>query len=163
VTYVIMVAWTFSFLPFLFVLTATKGVQEISVVLHQPENGDEFSPSKKEKGHQQQQRGMLSIIFTTEIWSLIFSVLTQDGPYAAVRIYAVVRYNLITYSILYFICKNLLVVVLVLYRLFVICIHKHFNNDDDDDKSKKESNKTDKNANGSIQAKGLEDGRLLFI
>lgn len=132
-TYVIMVVWTFSFMQFLFVLTSTKGPQEISVALHQPDGAASPSPSSTSSSVRRQERGMLSIIFTTEIWSLLFSVLTQDAPYAAVRIYALVHYELITYSIIYFICKNVLVVILVLYRLLVICIHKHFSKDDDEE------------------------------
>ncbi|XP_076459154.1 transmembrane protein 26-like [Babylonia areolata] len=110
-TYVIMGVWTFSFVQFLFVLTATKSPQQVAVI---HDNGGERRPKVKV--------GLIEVLFTTESWSLLFSVMTQDGPYGAVRIYTVVKHNLITYSIIFFICKNLFVICLILYRLFVVCM-----------------------------------------
>lgn len=121
-TYVIMGVWSVSFVQFLFVLTATKSPQEVAVV-------HTSTAAEKQKG--KQNASILEVMFTTEIWSLLFSVMTQDGPYAAVRIYTVVKHSLITYSIIFFICKNLLVVCLVFYRLVVICVHMAQHNDDD--------------------------------
>ena len=76
-------------------------------------------------------------MFTTEIWGLALSVLVQDCPFVAVRIYALAKYNVFTFSIVYFTCKNLLVISLVIYRLIVICAQQSRNDDnggDEDDK-----------------------------
>ncbi|KAK7112504.1 transmembrane protein 26-like [Littorina saxatilis] len=123
-TYVIMAVWSVSFAQFLFVLTATKSPQQVAVI--------HDNQSEETKQRRKQSAGLLEVIFTTEIWSLIFSVMTQDGPYGAVRIYTVTKHNLITYSIIFYICKNLLVVCLVLYRLMVICVHMGEDDDNDD-------------------------------
>ena len=133
-TYVIMGVWSFSFIQFLFVLTATKSPQEVGVV------HTSAADEKRRKG--KPTPGLLEVMFTTEIWSLLFSVITQDGPYAAVRIYTVVTHNLITYSILFFICKNLLVICLVFYRLVVVCVNMAQHDDDDDDDASSVSNKS---------------------
>jgi len=137
-TYVIMGVWSVSFVQFLFVLTATKSPQEVAVV-------HTSTAAEKQKG--KQNASILEVMFTTEIWSLLFSVMTQDGPYAAVRIYTVVKHNLITYSIIFFICKNLLVVCLVFYRLVVICVHMAQHNDDD--------NHNDNASTGSRESKNV--------
>ena len=135
-TYVIMGVWSVSFVQFLFVLTATKSPQEVAVV-------HTSTAAEKQKG--KQNASILEVMFTTEIWSLLFSVMTQDGPYAAVRIYTLIKHSLITYSIIFFICKNLLVVCLVFYRLVVICVHMAQHNDDD--------NHNDNASTGSSESK----------
>nr|KAG5694464.1 hypothetical protein BaRGS_014195 [Batillaria attramentaria] len=67
---------------------------------------------------------LTQMIFTTEIWSLALGVLVQDGPYAAIRIYTMVKHNLITYSIIFFVSKNVLVICLACYRLVALCLDK---------------------------------------
>ena len=60
----------------------------------------------------------------------MLTFICQDGPYLSIRLYAMIAYRLITYSIIFFTCKNLFIIGLLLYRLFVVCTEKE---DDDDD------------------------------
>ena len=113
-TYVILIVWSLSLSQFVFVLTTTHRSDD-NVVKN--DNSINLSKIKRKKN----EHNAAYIVFSTEIWSLLYSVLVQDGPYLAVRVYIVVRYNLITYSIIFFICKNILVISLVIYRLIAIC------------------------------------------
>jgi hypothetical protein len=89
-------------------------------------------------------------MFSTEVWSLLFSMMVQDGPYAGVRIYTLIKYDLLTYSIIFFICKNMLVICLVFYRLIIICVTKCVDDDDDDEveKGSVDFNRYDNNSVG---------------
>lgn len=61
-------------------------------------------------------------IFGIEILSLLISFLLMDGPYCALRLYAIIVYNVVSYGIIFFTCKNILMLVLLMYRMFIICI-----------------------------------------
>lgn len=124
-TYVVLGVWSLSLLQFVFVLTATKNTLKLRGV--QPAITAARTRQKKKK------HGVCEFMFTTEIWSLLFSVVVQDGPYAATRIYTLLTYDLLTYSIIFFICKNLLVISLVFYRLAIICVERCIDDDDDED------------------------------
>lgn len=98
-----------------------------------------------------QKCSVMQVMFSTEVWSLLFSMMVQDGPYAGVRIYTLVTYDLITYSIIFFICKNMLVICLVCYRLIIICVAKCMDDDDEEeevDKASLEFNRYDANSVG---------------
>ena len=110
-TYVIMCVWSLSFVQFLFVLTTAKNPQRAAVV-HDVNSGGKVS-----------RPGLCEAMLTTEIWSLLLSAMTLDWPYAVVRIYTMAFHSLITYSIIYFTCKNLFVICLITYRLVVVCLH----------------------------------------
>ena len=140
-TYVVLGVWSLSLLQFVFVLTATKNPQKIRVLHDQPTEEEQAHERRRKK-----KRSLLEVMFATEIWSLLFSVMVQDGPYAATRIYTVVKYDLLTYSIIFFICKNILVICLVFYRLTVVCIHKCTDDDDDDDEDAASDNSENKSS-----------------
>ncbi|XP_046370055.1 transmembrane protein 26-like [Haliotis rufescens] len=123
-TYVILVLWSISLLQFSIVLTATKSPKKSRPALVHPE--DEFEEEKKKTC------GSCCGCLKTEIWSLLLSFLMQDGPFLTCRLYGLIRYNLITYSIIFYTCKNLFVVMLLIYRLLVLCC---FENESETDKA----------------------------
>ncbi|XP_076458666.1 transmembrane protein 26-like [Babylonia areolata] len=143
-TYTILAVWSLSLLQFVMVLTSTRSSRKAQVT-HDPRTTTTTTSSEGREGgrrggdqKKKKKRSMLEIIFATEIWSLMFSILVQDGPYAAVRIYTLVRYDLLTYSIIFFICKNLLVICLVLYRLVVIFLYKCSASDKEEEEDEEE-------------------------
>lgn len=119
-TFVVLIIWTVSLLQFCFVLTATRNVKRGRVAL-------QIAP-KKTIG--------CSSCCSTEVWSILVAMLMQDIPFVSIRLYTIITYNLINYSIIFFTAKNLLVVMLLLYRFVVICGHRH---DKEDDKSQDSS------------------------
>ena len=56
----------------------------------------------------------------TELWAVMISLLVQDGPYLVTRLYIIFRYNIFDHSMIFFTCKNALLLFLMAYRLFVV-------------------------------------------
>lgn len=102
-----LTVWSVSLLQFTFVFTAAKNPKKIR--LGTTEN---IYHDVKEK----------RAVFGIEILSLLISFLLMDGPYCALRLYAIIVYKVVSYGIIFFTCKNILMLVLLLYRLFIICI-----------------------------------------
>lgn len=104
-TLAVLVIWSISLLQFCFVLTATRNVKRGRVALQ----------TSSSKGSIK-----CSSCCSTEVWSILVAMLMQDIPFVSIRIYTIATYNLINYSIIFFTAKNLLVVMLLLYRFAVI-------------------------------------------
>ena len=119
-TYAILIIWTVSLVQFCFVLTATKNTKKSRVVHNSLDAEDDHSGNR------------CSACVTSEIWSILVAMCMQDVPFLVVRMYSIVKFELITYSIIFFTAKNVLVTMLLLYRLIVICGHKNEDSDSDD-------------------------------
>ena len=57
-----------------------------------------------------------------EVWGIMSTLILQDGPFLATRLYVMIGKNAIHQMIIFFTCKNLLIVILQLYRLIVIAV-----------------------------------------
>merc|ERR1712039_419515 len=76
--------------------------------------------------------GCIGRLVYTEIWSLIVTCLAQEGPFLFVRTYTIYKYNIVNYSIIFFLCKNVLVVMLLVYRFIVLFVEMANEGGDDD-------------------------------
>ncbi|XP_071792566.1 transmembrane protein 26-like [Asterias amurensis] len=56
-----------------------------------------------------------------EIWALWITIVMQDGPFLAMRLYLLIDYNIINQMMLFFTLKNFLVIMLQLYRMAIVC------------------------------------------
>lgn len=115
-TYAILCVWTVSLLQFTFVLTSTHSPRKTRMGFQT----DEEPELDEDEPHQ----GCLKSFFQTEVWSICVNFLFQDGPYLTVRMYTMVAFQLLTYSIIFFTAKNALLVMLLVYRLCVLCCDK---------------------------------------
>ncbi|XP_056628442.1 transmembrane protein 26 [Triplophysa dalaica] len=61
---------------------------------------------------------------SSEVWSLLLTVGLQDGPFLIYRLYLMIRENVLNQLMIFFTCKNILVVLLEVYRICVV----HFEN-----------------------------------
>uniref|UniRef100_A0A3P8SSU0 Transmembrane protein 26a n=1 Tax=Amphiprion percula TaxID=161767 RepID=A0A3P8SSU0_AMPPE len=57
---------------------------------------------------------------SSEVWSLLLTVGLQDGPFLLYRIYLMVQEQVLNQLMIFFTCKNILIVLLELYRIFVL-------------------------------------------
>ncbi|KAM9504462.1 transmembrane protein 26 [Salvelinus alpinus] len=57
---------------------------------------------------------------SSEVWSLLLTVGLQDGPFLIYRLYLMIRENVLNQLMIFFTCKNILVVLLEFYRIFVV-------------------------------------------
>ncbi len=56
----------------------------------------------------------------SEIWSILITLVFQDGPFLALRLTAVINYNVRTFVTMFFTCKNAIILFLQVYRLVSI-------------------------------------------
>ena len=96
IVYAILAVWSASLLQFTFPLSAKKQKKT-------------FARKRRDK--------ICGWFYETEIWSLLLTVLLQDGPFLAVRIYCLINYELYSYEIIFFTSKNALIILLQLYRV----------------------------------------------
>ncbi|XP_036388597.1 transmembrane protein 26 [Megalops cyprinoides] len=57
---------------------------------------------------------------SSEVWSLLLTVGLQDGPFLVYRLYLMVRERVLNQLMIFFTCKNILVVLLEIYRILVV-------------------------------------------
>uniref|UniRef100_A0A1B0DH39 Uncharacterized protein n=1 Tax=Phlebotomus papatasi TaxID=29031 RepID=A0A1B0DH39_PHLPP len=55
-----------------------------------------------------------------DAWGIALNILLQDAPFLAFRLLIIIHYNVISYMNVFFTCKNTLVILLQLYRLYVV-------------------------------------------
>ncbi|XP_056320221.1 transmembrane protein 26 [Danio aesculapii] len=57
---------------------------------------------------------------SSEVWSLLLTVGLQDGPFLIYRLYLMIRESVLNQLMIFFTCKNILTVLLEVYRIFVV-------------------------------------------
>ncbi|XP_059379578.1 transmembrane protein 26-like [Carassius carassius] len=57
---------------------------------------------------------------SSEVWSLLLTVGLQDGPFLIYRLYLMIRENVLNQLMIFFTCKNILIVLLEVYRICVV-------------------------------------------
>ncbi|XP_015235689.1 PREDICTED: transmembrane protein 26-like [Cyprinodon variegatus] len=57
---------------------------------------------------------------SNEIWSLLLTVGLQDAPFLVYRLYLMIKEKVQNQLMIFFTCKNILIVLLELYRIFVV-------------------------------------------
>ena len=56
-----------------------------------------------------------------EVVYTCMSIFLQDGPFLVLRLYIMIRLRLITYSLVFFVLKNIVTILLLFYRLGLMC------------------------------------------
>ncbi len=111
----ILAVWALSLLQFTLVLTATKE-NKSRPVTDRGSKGRSYKMAVTEDDPGYCETGCCE----SEVWSILIMVFFQDGPFLAVRLYSLLTYHIISYSIIFFTSKNVLVILLQFYRLLVI-------------------------------------------
>ncbi|XP_015192440.2 transmembrane protein 26-like isoform X3 [Lepisosteus oculatus] len=57
---------------------------------------------------------------SSEVWSLLVTVGMQDGPFLIYRLYLIVQEGVLNQSMIFFTCKNILIVLIEIYRIIVV-------------------------------------------
>nr|VZI38287.1 unnamed protein product [Spirometra erinaceieuropaei] len=65
------------------------------------------------------------VCFGTELWALFMSLMLQDVPFLGLRLALVLRFNVRSYSNVFFTCKNSLLILLQVFRSAVILQECH--------------------------------------
>ncbi|XP_075989626.1 transmembrane protein 26 [Anticarsia gemmatalis] len=93
--------WSWSLMQFTVVLTATK--------------------SRKSRGAaNRSDMNSRACCCTIEVCAIIMNIALQDAPFLAFRLLIICHYKIINYMNIFFTCKNTLVILLQIYRLYVL-------------------------------------------
>ncbi|CAH2064995.1 unnamed protein product, partial [Iphiclides podalirius] len=94
--------WSWSLMQFTVVLTATK--------------------SRKTRGtaHRSDMNTSRACCCSIEVCAIIMNIALQDAPFLAFRLLIIAHYKIINYMNIFFTCKNTLVILLQIYRLYVL-------------------------------------------
>ncbi|XP_033104673.1 transmembrane protein 26-like isoform X2 [Anneissia japonica] len=76
----------------------------------------------------------------SDSWAIMVTLILQDGPFFIVRIILIVFFNVVSYTSIFFTCKNLMVLALLIYRLFVL--YKESKDVEEDEKEEEMSKET---------------------
>ncbi|CAB3238095.1 unnamed protein product [Arctia plantaginis] len=90
--------WSWSLMQFTVVLTATK--------------------SRKSRGAAN--RNSRACCCSIEVCAIMMNIALQDAPFLAFRLLIICHYRIINYMNIFFTCKNTLVILLQIYRLYVL-------------------------------------------
>lgn len=55
-----------------------------------------------------------------DVWGIVLNITLQDAPFLVFRLLIITHFNIISYMNVFFTCKNTLVILLQLYRLYVV-------------------------------------------
>ncbi|KZC08819.1 Transmembrane protein 26 [Dufourea novaeangliae] len=102
--YLTLGIWAWSLMQFTVVLTATKSRKS------------RLSSGNAVKKRVQTETSCCSI----DVWGIALNMLLQDGPFLAFRLILITHYRIVSYMNIFFTCKNTLVILLQLYRLYVV-------------------------------------------
>ncbi|KAG7212505.1 hypothetical protein KM043_012815 [Ampulex compressa] len=102
--YLTLGIWAWSLMQFTVVLTATKSRKS------------RLSSGSTLKKRVQAETSCCSI----DVWGIALNMLLQDGPFLAFRLILIIHYQIVSYMNIFFTCKNTLVILLQLYRLYVV-------------------------------------------
>uniref|UniRef100_A0A672Z2C5 Transmembrane protein 26b n=2 Tax=Sphaeramia orbicularis TaxID=375764 RepID=A0A672Z2C5_9TELE len=62
----------------------------------------------------------LASFCSSEVWSLLLTVGLQDGPFLLYRLYLMIQEQVLNQLMIFFTCKNILIVLLEIYRILVV-------------------------------------------
>ncbi|XP_015592401.1 transmembrane protein 26 [Cephus cinctus] len=102
--YLTLGIWAWSLMQFTVVLTATKSRKS------------RLSSGSAIKRKVPSETSCCSI----DVWGIALNMVLQDGPFLAFRLILIVHYQIVSYMNIFFTCKNTLVILLQLYRLYVV-------------------------------------------
>jgi hypothetical protein len=63
-------------------------------------------------------------LLNSEVWSILVTLMFQDGPFLALRLTAVINFDVRTFVTVFFTCKNAIILFLQFYRLSAIYLEE---------------------------------------
>ncbi|XP_011866247.1 PREDICTED: transmembrane protein 26-like [Vollenhovia emeryi] len=101
--YLTLGIWAWSLMQFTVVLTATKSRK-----------------SRLSSGVARKKVRTETSCCSIDVWGIALNMILQDGPFLAFRLILIIHYQIVSYMNIFFTCKNTLVILLQLYRLYVV-------------------------------------------
>ncbi|KAL9893965.1 transmembrane protein 26 [Glossina fuscipes fuscipes] len=102
--YLTLGIWSWSLLQFTIVLSATRS--------RRPRGGSSHQRSSESN--------QTDCCCGIDVWGIVLNVILQDAPFLTFRLLIIYEFDIISYMNVFFTCKNSLVILLQLYRLYVV-------------------------------------------
>lgn len=118
---VVLAIWSFSVLQFTMTITVIhqpKRQRNINVVVSPHVDPDKELEYKK---------------FRNELFAIILTMAMQDLPFVIVRLYTMIGYGLVNYSLIFFTSKNIMIIGLLLYKICIITSNYLYPEDEEED------------------------------
>lgn len=123
--YMILIAWTMSLLQFPFVMTTSKA-RKMRVAITTSNSDEEVKRLQYMASCEVKARPKwVQIAGDTDVWAIVLALFLQDIPFVLVRLYLMIEYKLMSYTMIFFTSKNLLVIMLQMYRM-VVLVHERY-------------------------------------
>ncbi|KAM3920927.1 transmembrane protein 26-like [Leptodactylus fuscus] len=102
-------------------------IMQFTLILTQTLSSSSEDPEVGERGYSSSgvKNCVMTLCCTSEVWSVLITVLMQDGPFLVYRLYLVTREGVFNESMVFFICKNILSVIIQLYRVVVFLCNEN--------------------------------------
>lgn len=122
---VILSIWSWSLLQFAIVITASKARRDKSglVPSRVSENDLHITVLQGQTSSSSSSRHR-NPFCTPDFYGILVSISMQDFPYLILRLLLIFKYSCLSYTNIFFTCKNSLVCLLLIYRLVVIQIER---------------------------------------
>ncbi|XP_076448257.1 uncharacterized protein LOC143284980 [Babylonia areolata] len=82
--------------------------------------GEQGGGKETEKESAVKSLKLREVLCSSELWAILVVFFLQDGPFLANRLVVMLYFKVFNYTIIFFICKNLLVLALQTYRVIVL-------------------------------------------
>ncbi|CAG5104840.1 Oidioi.mRNA.OKI2018_I69.chr1.g1592.t1.cds [Oikopleura dioica] len=112
--------WSWSLVQFILVVTGTTKARTKMTEIYGSQGGSPVMVIEEEV----EMTAWESFWSNPEVWSILTTVVLQDGPFLSMRMYIIFGRNVVHPTILFFTIKNGLVLMLETYRLAVIATTK---------------------------------------
>lgn len=110
--HVVLFAWTLSLLQFPFVITTSRA-RKMRVAITKM---DDYATRSVER----KRSGMWKMTYDVDLWAIVLANVLQDIPFLLVRLYLMLFYRLSNYTLIFFTCKNALIILLQTYRAIIL-------------------------------------------
>ena len=130
---------------------------------------NEFNPKYNQKSSRSKSSKLFKFfrldLLDSEIWSILITLLFQDGPFLAIRLTAVIRFDVRTFSTMFFTCKNAIILFLQVYRLSAIYTEAKSNNHTNKGNSNNDTSLSDNKANAlaSLNAAATQLDKFVLL
>ncbi|CAG5122373.1 unnamed protein product [Candidula unifasciata] len=122
--------WSLSILQFTMTVT----------VIHQPKKEKKVTVVVIESDTDKQRERVRH-----ECFAIFLTMAMQDLPFAIMRLYTIIKFSYINYSLIFFTSKNLIIIMLLLYKVIAVCKNQYRQHAEDHagDTVKRKTAKTD--------------------
>uniref|UniRef100_A0A8R1YYF3 Transmembrane protein 26 n=1 Tax=Pristionchus pacificus TaxID=54126 RepID=A0A8R1YYF3_PRIPA len=112
IQHVVLFAWTLSLLQFPFVITTSRA-RKMRVAITKV---DDYATRSVER----KRSGIWKMTYDVDLWAIVLANVLQDIPFLLVRLYLMLFYRLSNYTLIFFTCKNALIILLQTYRAIIL-------------------------------------------